>query len=57
MAHLPPTAIAGIDPSLGDVPALGAHSANILCDLGYSPREIDELMSSGVTTLGRRTRA
>jgi crotonobetainyl-CoA:carnitine CoA-transferase CaiB-like acyl-CoA transferase len=57
MAHLPPTAIAGIDPSLGDVPPLGAHSANILCDLGYSPQEIDELMSSGVTTLGRRTRA
>jgi crotonobetainyl-CoA:carnitine CoA-transferase CaiB-like acyl-CoA transferase len=57
MAHLPPTAIAGIDPSLGAVPALGAHSANILCDLGYSPQQIDELTSSGVTTLGRRTHA
>jgi itaconate CoA-transferase len=53
MAHLPPTAISGIDPTLGDVPALGAHSRKILCDLGYSPEEIDRLMSLGVTTPGR----
>jgi formyl-CoA transferase len=57
MAPLPPTTIAGFDPTLGDVPALGAHSRNILCDLGYSQQAIDELVSQGVTTLGRKTPA
>jgi crotonobetainyl-CoA:carnitine CoA-transferase CaiB-like acyl-CoA transferase len=56
-APVPPTTIAGFDPALGAVPALGAHSRNILCDLGYSPEAIDELVSQGVTTLDRRTPA
>jgi itaconate CoA-transferase len=46
----PPATLAGIDPAMGDVPALGAHSRKILCELGYSSQGIDELVAAGVTT-------
>jgi crotonobetainyl-CoA:carnitine CoA-transferase CaiB-like acyl-CoA transferase len=46
----PPGIIAGVEPQLGDVPALGAHSRTILTQLGYSPKELDELIAMGVTT-------
>jgi crotonobetainyl-CoA:carnitine CoA-transferase CaiB-like acyl-CoA transferase len=46
----PPAALAGVDPLLGDVPALGAHSRNILRELGYSAQATDELIAAGVTT-------
>jgi crotonobetainyl-CoA:carnitine CoA-transferase CaiB-like acyl-CoA transferase len=49
---LPPTMLSGVDLPVGDVPALGAHSRNILSDLGYSPDAIGELVDWGVTTLG-----
>jgi crotonobetainyl-CoA:carnitine CoA-transferase CaiB-like acyl-CoA transferase len=46
----PPAALTGIDPLLGDVPALGAHSRKILVELGYSTTDVDELAAAGVTT-------
>jgi len=46
----PPAAMAGVDPLMGDVPALGEHSRKILGELGYSTKTIDELVAEGVTT-------
>jgi crotonobetainyl-CoA:carnitine CoA-transferase CaiB-like acyl-CoA transferase len=34
-ALLPPTNLAGVEASIGDVPALGAHNQAILAELGY----------------------
>ncbi|MGT2494021.1 hypothetical protein ACU4GD_34830 [Cupriavidus basilensis] len=34
-ALLPPANLSGVEPVMGDVPALGAHSAAILAELGY----------------------
>lgn len=46
----PPAALAGVDPVIGDVPALGEHNRKILRELGYSTQETDELIAAGVTT-------
>jgi crotonobetainyl-CoA:carnitine CoA-transferase CaiB-like acyl-CoA transferase len=46
----PPAGLAGVEPVLGDVPALGAHSRKILGELGYSESAIDELSATGVTS-------
>jgi crotonobetainyl-CoA:carnitine CoA-transferase CaiB-like acyl-CoA transferase len=46
----PPAALAGIDPVIGDVPALGEHNRKILRELGYSAEATDELIAAGVTT-------
>lgn len=46
----PPASLAGLEPLLGDVPALGAHSRKILSALGYSENDIDDLADAGVTT-------
>jgi len=49
-ALAPPAALAGIDPVIGDVPALGEHNRKILRELGYSAQAIDDLVAAGVTT-------
>jgi itaconate CoA-transferase len=49
-ALAPPAALAGIDPVIGDVPALGEHNRKILRELGYSAQAIDDLIAAGVTT-------
>jgi itaconate CoA-transferase len=49
-ALAPPAALAGLDPVIGDVPALGEHSRKILRELGYSAQAIDDLIAAGVTT-------
>jgi itaconate CoA-transferase len=49
-ALAPPAALAGVDPVIGDVPALGEHSRKILRELGYSAQAIDDLIAAGVTT-------
>jgi crotonobetainyl-CoA:carnitine CoA-transferase CaiB-like acyl-CoA transferase len=46
----PPAALAGVDPVVGDVPALGEHNRKILRELGYSAEAIDALNAAGVTT-------
>lgn len=46
----PPAALAGVEPVLGPVPALGAHSRKILGELGYSESAINELTAAGVTS-------
>ncbi|MDT5266515.1 MAG: itaconate CoA-transferase [Mycobacterium sp.] len=49
-ALAPPAALAGVDPLIGDVPALGSHSRKILRELGYSAQATDDLIAKGVTT-------
>ena len=49
-ALAPPAALAGVDPVIGDVPALGEHNRKILRELGYSAQAIDDLIAAGVTT-------
>jgi itaconate CoA-transferase len=49
-ALAPPAALAGVDPVIGDVPALGEHSRKILRELGFSAQAIDDLIAAGVTT-------
>jgi itaconate CoA-transferase len=49
-ALLPPAALAGVEPVFGDVPALGAHSRKILCELGYLESAVEELIAAGVTS-------
>jgi len=46
----PPAGLAGVDPVIGDVPALGEHSRKILRELGYSAEATGELITAGVTT-------
>jgi itaconate CoA-transferase len=51
-AALPaPAALAGVDPVIGDVPALGEHNRKILRELGYSTEATDELIAASVTTV------
>jgi itaconate CoA-transferase len=45
----PPTTLAGVEPTMGDVPALGAHSRKILGELGYSSNDIDGLVAASIT--------
>ncbi|OBH61966.1 carnitine dehydratase [Mycobacterium intracellulare] len=51
-ALLPPATLAGIEPPLGDIPALAEHSRKILRELGYTDEAISDLVTSGVTTDG-----
>jgi itaconate CoA-transferase len=50
-ALLPPATLAGVEVQLGDIPALAAHTGDILRDLGYSDDDISDLVASGVTTV------
>ena len=42
-ALLPPANLSGVEPVMGDVPALGAHSRQILAELGYADGDIAAL--------------
>ncbi|MET8976611.1 CaiB/BaiF CoA-transferase family protein [Streptomyces sp. NPDC004539] len=46
-ALLPPPVIAGFDPPMGAVPALGEHTDTILGELGYGAGEIADLRERG----------
>jgi itaconate CoA-transferase len=50
-ALLPPASLSGVEPHLGAVPALGAHSGALLRELGYSEDAIADLVAGGVTTM------
>ncbi|MFE2066556.1 CaiB/BaiF CoA transferase family protein [Streptomyces sp. NPDC059467] len=46
-ALLPPPVIAGYDPPMGAVPALGEHTDAVLAELGFAERDIDALRAQG----------
>ena len=47
-ALIPPADLAGIDPRMGPVPAVGEHTDTILTELGRTPQQIESLRADGV---------
>jgi itaconate CoA-transferase len=47
-AMKPPFNLDGFEPRMDAVPALGAHNAAILADLGFSSAEIEKMKSGGI---------
>jgi formyl-CoA transferase len=45
---LPPANVEGLETVLDPIPALGAHTAAILAEQGYSPEEVERLRKEGV---------
>ncbi len=46
-AMLPPATFDGIEAAMGAIPAVGAHTDDILHTLGYSPEDIERLHADG----------
>jgi len=46
-ALVPPATLGAIDPLLGAVPAVGAHTDAVLAELGYDPASIDAMRKAG----------
>ena len=46
-AILPPMTFGDVEMAMGDVPALGEHTAAVLSEFGYSAEEIDQLCADG----------
>jgi formyl-CoA transferase len=47
-ALLPPTILSGLEPRMDAVPAVGAHTAQILAELGHSDAEVADLRAAHV---------
>ncbi|GAA0253513.1 CaiB/BaiF CoA-transferase family protein [Cryptosporangium japonicum] len=47
-ALLPPVTFADVEARMGDVPALGAHTAALLREAGLTPAQADDLLARGV---------
>lgn len=47
-ALMPPVDLNGVEPRMDAIPALGADTDTVLCELGYSADEVEHLRSSGV---------
>lgn len=50
-ALLPPVTFADVAADMGDVPALGRHTAALLAEMGYDQNAIDRLATAGVVGL------
>jgi crotonobetainyl-CoA:carnitine CoA-transferase CaiB-like acyl-CoA transferase len=46
-ALVPPASLAGVEPVMGDVPALGAHTEPVLRSVGFGDAEIQAMRASG----------
>jgi crotonobetainyl-CoA:carnitine CoA-transferase CaiB-like acyl-CoA transferase len=46
-ALLPPANLAGVEASMGDIPALGQHTETLLGELGYAGGDIAALRAAG----------
>jgi crotonobetainyl-CoA:carnitine CoA-transferase CaiB-like acyl-CoA transferase len=46
-ALLPPANLDGVEPSMGDIPALGQHTESLLAELGYGAGEVSAMRSTG----------
>lgn len=44
-ALLPPGRVSGFEPRMDPIPEIGAHSREILAELGFKPVEIDTILS------------
>ncbi|MGH3384820.1 MAG: CaiB/BaiF CoA transferase family protein [Nocardioidaceae bacterium] len=47
-ALVPPATLSGVEPVMGDVPALGEHTDSVLAGLGLDPAEVTALRADGV---------
>ncbi|QYY29318.1 MULTISPECIES: CaiB/BaiF CoA transferase family protein [Cupriavidus] len=47
-ALLPPANLSGVEPAMGAIPALGAHTASILAELGYGASDVEALAAKKV---------
>jgi len=47
-ALVPPATLSGTEPVMGDVPALGQHTDEVLARAGFEPEEIERLRRTGV---------
>ncbi len=47
-ALLPPANLSGVEPAMGAIPALGAHTAAILTELGYGASDVEALAARKV---------
>ena len=46
-ALVPPVDLAGVEPVMGPVPAVGEHTERVLSELGYSDAAIERMRASG----------
>ncbi len=47
-ALVPPATLSGTEPVMGDIPALGQHTQDVLARAGFAPEEIERLRRTGV---------
>lgn len=52
-ALLPPVTFDDVEAHMGDVPALGEHTAELLAEAGFDPQGIEQLVADGVVRLHR----
>lgn len=52
-ALLPPVTFDDVEARMGDVPALGQHTAELLAEAGVDPQGIEQLVANGVARLHR----
>ena len=55
-ALLPPATFADVEARMGDVPALGRHTAALLGEAGLSDEDVDALLRDGVAEQAPRRR-
>ncbi|AUH67452.1 MULTISPECIES: CaiB/BaiF CoA transferase family protein [Gordonia] len=51
-ALLPPVTFDDVEAAMGDVPALGRHTAALLAELGYDEQDVQRMSAAGVVRVG-----
>jgi itaconate CoA-transferase len=47
-ALLPPATFSDVEACMGDVPALGQHTASLLIESGMNPADVDDALAVGI---------